>query len=66
MIVKDQWGELNPQHSEMVAQYLVDVKENKTSHYMLTIARDGEEPVRSIIYYDNAIDAVTVYESYKD
>jgi hypothetical protein len=66
MIDKNQWGELNPKHTNMILDYLQDVKENKTSHYMLTIARDGEMPVRSIIYYDNAIDAVTVYESYKD
>lgn len=66
MDTKNQWGELNPKHTNMIAQYLQDVKENKTTHYMLTVARDGEEPVRSIIYYDNAIEAVTVYESYKD
>lgn len=66
MIDKNQWGELNPKHQDMVLKYLEDVKNNKTRHYMLTVARDGEVPVRSIIYYDNAIDAVSVYDSYKD
>jgi hypothetical protein len=34
--------------------------------YMLTIARDGESPVRSIYFYDNAIDAATGYSAYQD
>lgn len=34
--------------------------------YMLTIARDGESPVRSIYFYDNAIDATTGYLAYTD
>jgi hypothetical protein len=33
---------------------------------MITVARDGEQPVRSIIFYDNALDAVSVFNSYKD
>lgn len=34
--------------------------------YMLTIARDGEEPVRSIYFYDNAIEASEAYSRYSD
>lgn len=33
---------------------------------MLTIARDGESPVRSIYFYDNAIDAANGYAAYQD
>jgi hypothetical protein len=58
--------ELRPQHTQMVEQYLEDVKNKSTLYYMLTVARDGEDPVRSIVYYDNAIDAVMVYDSYND
>lgn len=63
---KNTWGSLRPKHTEMVEQYIEDVKTKSTSHYMLTVARDGEDPVRSIIYYDNAIDAANVYNSYQD
>ncbi len=33
---------------------------------MLTIARDGEHPVRSIYFYDNAVDATIGYQAYQD
>ena len=33
---------------------------------MLTIARDGEDPVRTIIFYTNAIDAAEAYNKYTD
>jgi hypothetical protein len=33
---------------------------------MLTVARDGEDPVRSVVFYDSALDAVKVYNSYID
>jgi hypothetical protein len=57
---------LNPTNLDMVNTYLVEVQLKKASGYMLTIARDGESPVRSIYFYDNAIDAVNGYEAYQD
>ena len=50
----------------MVDQYLEDIKNNKNFSYMLTIARDGEDPVRTIIFYTNAIDAAEAYNKYTD
>lgn len=50
----------------MVRQYISDAKEGKVGHYMITVARDGESPVRSIISFDNVVDAVAGYEMYKD
>ena len=50
----------------MIQQYQEDIKNKKHQHYMLTIARDGEEPARSIIFYDSALEAAAVYESYQD
>lgn len=63
---KDTWGSLRPKHTQMVEEYIEDVKNKSTLYYMITVARDGEDPVRSIIYYDNAIEAVNVYDSYQD
>lgn len=59
-------GELNNSHFDVVNDYINQAKERKAQHYMLTIARDGESPVRSIYFYDNAIDATIGYEAYKD
>lgn len=53
-------------HKEMVDQYISDAKEGKISHYIITVSRDGESPVRSIISYDNVIDAVAGYQMYQD
>jgi len=59
-------SELKPSHKIMVDKYIEDVKNNKNSSYMLTIARDGEEPVRTIIFYTNAIEAAEAYNKYTD
>jgi len=57
--------QLNPMHEEMVVGFLQEhSKMSKT--YMLTIARDGEQPVRSIVYFQNVIDAVAAYNKYID
>jgi hypothetical protein len=57
--------QLKPEHEDVVNNFL---KENQKVHssYMLTIARDGEHPVRSIYYYSNALDAVSSYNRYTD
>jgi hypothetical protein len=58
--------ELNKSHNEMIQEYLFNINNNKSNLYMLTIARDGEDPVRSILFYDNAIDASFAYNKYTD
>ena len=59
-------GQLNSKHFEVVDEYLQQVNLKKATSYMLTIARDGESPVRTIIFYDNAIEAAEAYNMYKD
>jgi hypothetical protein len=58
--------ELNNLHIDMVEKFKEQVQQKTTSTYMLTVARDGESPVRSIYFYDNAIDASSGYEAYLD
>lgn len=59
-------SELKISHRAMLDQYVEDIKNNKNSSYMLTIARDGEDPVRTIIFYTNSIDAAEAYNKYTD
>jgi hypothetical protein len=58
--------ELNDSHVDLVETFRSQVREKTANAYMLTVARDGESPVRSIYFYDNAIDASTGYEAYQD
>jgi hypothetical protein len=57
---------LNNSHVDMVEKFKQQVQQKTADAYMLTIARDGESPVRSIYFYDNAIDASAGYEAYSD
>lgn len=57
--------ELRQENSDIVLKFIENNKTNNCS-YMLTIARDGESPVRSIYIFDNIIDAVKGYERYTD
>jgi len=50
-------------HEKIVNDWLI--KSNKTD-YMLTIARDGEHPDRSIYFFQTALEAVTAYNRYVD
>ncbi|MEY3364651.1 MAG: hypothetical protein RL332_451 [Actinomycetota bacterium] len=59
-------NELNPSHSDIINKYLQDAKDRKIGHYMITVARDGEDPVRSIISFQNIEDAVDGYRMYQD
>lgn len=56
--------DLNIKNLEMVNDYLSRPKSNNC--YMLTIARDGEEPVRSIYNFKDAITASEAYARYTD
>jgi hypothetical protein len=57
---------LKLEHNTMVSNYLESVKNKTADSYMLTIARDGESPVRTIIFFTNAIDAAEAYNKYTD
>jgi hypothetical protein len=59
-------GQLNPTNQTYVDEFKLKVAAGRGDSYMLTIARDGESPVRSIYFYDNAIDAATGYAAYTD
>jgi hypothetical protein len=59
-------GELNPVNGDMVQEFKNKIATGTADSYMLTIARDGESPVRSIYFYDNSIDAATGYAAYTD
>lgn len=53
-------------HEEMINNYIKDSKEKRINHYMITVSRDGEFPVRSIISFDNAEQALEGYDMYQD
>ena len=59
-------NELNDTHFEIVNDYVKNSKEGKIGHYMITVSRDGESPVRSIISFDNLDQALEGYEMYQD
>ena len=50
----------------MVEEYCESVKNKTADSYMLTIARDGESPVRTIIFFQNSIEAAEAYNKYFD
>ena len=58
--------DLNHIHFEIVNDYIKNSKEGKIDHYMITVSRDGESPVRSIISFDNLEQALEGYEMYQD
>ena len=58
--------ELNHIHFDIVNDYIKNSKEGKIDHYMITVSRDGESPVRSIISFDNLEQALEGYEMYQD
>ena len=57
---------LNHIHFDIVNDYIKNSKEGKVGHYMITVSRDGESPVRSIISFDNLEQALEGYEMYQD
>jgi hypothetical protein len=59
-------GQLKQEHHDVVKEYVDSVNEKRSDAYMLTIARDGEEPARSIIFFPNAIEAAEAYNMYND
>jgi hypothetical protein len=59
-------NDLRPEHVDMVEAFKKSVQEKKADSYLLAIARDGEQPARSIYFFDNAVDAAAGYEAYSD
>ncbi len=62
---KESLNQLKPENIDIVNKFIEEHK-NAPMGYMLTIARDGESPVRSIYNFHNVIDAVTAYNKYVD
>jgi len=58
-------NELKPEHADVVEQFIQQSKRGNYA-FMLTIARDGEEPARSIYNFSNAIDAAHAFSRYDD
>jgi hypothetical protein len=58
--------ELRHIHFDIVEDYIKNSKDGNVSHYMITVSRDGESPVRSIISFDNIGQALEGYEMYQD
>ena len=59
-------SELKHAHFEIVDEYTRNAKDGKVNHYMITISRDGESPVRSIVSFDNLEQALEGYKMYQD
>jgi hypothetical protein len=59
-------NEIRPNHEDIVSEYINNSKQGKVNHYMITVSRDGESPVRSIISFDNESQAIEGYEMYQD
>jgi len=58
--------QLKPNHDDIVNEYIKNSSVGNVSHYMITVSRDGESPVRSIISFDNQKQAIEGYEMYQD
>jgi hypothetical protein len=59
-------NEIKPNHDDIVSEYINNSSQGKANHYMITVSRDGESPVRSIISFDNAKQAIEGYDMYQD
>jgi len=58
-------SDLNLSNQDRVDQFILKAN-NQEYSFMLTVARDGEIPVRSIYYFNNAHDAINAYSRYND
>ncbi len=57
---------LRPEHFSIVDIFLNENENLKETHYMLTIARDGESPERSIYHYNGPLGVAEAYDRYTD
>jgi hypothetical protein len=58
--------QLKPNHDDIVNDYIKNSANGTVGHYIITVSRDGESPVRSIISFDNQKQALEGYEMYQD
>ena len=58
-------SDLRPEHSDIVEQFIQQHKSENYS-FMLTVARDGEEPARSIYNFSDAVTAAEAFSRYED
>lgn len=58
--------QLKPNHDDIVNDYIKNSANGTIGHYIITVSRDGESPVRSIISFDNQKQALEGYEMYQD
>jgi hypothetical protein len=58
--------QLKPNHNDIVNDYIKNSASGNVGHYIITVSRDGESPVRSIISFDNQKQALEGYEMYQD
>jgi hypothetical protein len=58
--------QLKISHDDIVSEYIKNSASGNVSHYIITVSRDGESPVRSIISFDNKKQALEGYEMYQD
>ena len=58
--------QLKPNHDDIVNDYIKNSASGNAGHYMITVSRDGESPVRSIVSFDNEKQALEGYEMYQD
>jgi hypothetical protein len=57
----------DPEHDNHVNDFINNKEQNMINdEYMLTIARDGESPVRAIYRFGGAENAINAYNEYKD
>lgn len=53
-------------HTNMIDEYVKGTQRGNVFHYLITVSRDGESPVRSIISFDSLNEATEGYEMYQD
>ena len=53
-------------HTNMIDEYIKGTQMGDVFHYLITVSRDGEYPVRSIISFDSLNEATKGYEMYQD
>jgi hypothetical protein len=58
--------QLKPNHDDIVNDYIKNSESGNVGHYIITVSRDGESPVRSIISFDNVEQALEGYGMYQD
>jgi hypothetical protein len=56
----------NPEHAKIIEEYIKNAKANTIRHYLITVARDGEEIPSSLISFDTEKEALEGYEMYQD